>query len=400
MDDLIDYLGLICSDVDQISERGCQMFLVKSITNPEAILQSISEIKIVISSLCAFNHPKWASVSFVLLAISNAVRLTENIPTETLISLINLSQLISNAYIRTTSSDSIFVPNMYPFIQAMNSRQNMQLNIDLLLAISDHCTTGFIDSVSLVPALVSHFDQIYEIVGTCDQSHYSKLCDPISSSDLDVILFYTTLWACLMYALLESPAALQAVSKHANQLLNLINQNEPPFLAPAQFLIDCIKSSINERPALKQDAYNHFGQFKTVLIAAHNSLNPVEVEEPEKFEAPVAKAPEYIVHKTKVEVFTKKVMKSKWSVMTLMLDEETKIVMWSENENIISKGCAVHISDINSVAVVDGTKEKKKIDKQFLLRLTLKDATVLNFAFNSSNEANQWKNVVQQHLPK
>ncbi|OHT05239.1 hypothetical protein TRFO_27114 [Tritrichomonas foetus] len=202
--DFLDVLELVCTDDKKTQTNALTVLLNISFTKYEDLLSHLEDLYLIISIFCSGEEPKWGSISFICFSISNALsnalenkyKFTSNI----FLILLNISLEITKSYFsRRPTNDfdfSFFQMFTKSIVKASNS--NIEMNDELFLLFTEHCLIGFLENSSLVEILVRNFSQIETIFMECDVSHYRKFAEPLSSSNYEVSLFYTSLWINLI----------------------------------------------------------------------------------------------------------------------------------------------------------------------------------------------------------
>ena len=101
----IHCLNFICSSNESAKDRAINFILNMSITNPSLIITNIDAIELLISTLSHSREPDWGTISSIIIVLSNAISISNNIGQETIVKLIDISYQITNSFIHTTTID-------------------------------------------------------------------------------------------------------------------------------------------------------------------------------------------------------------------------------------------------------------------------------------------------------
>ena len=241
----IHCLNFICSSNESAKDRAINFILNMSITNPSLIITNIDAIELLISTLSHSREPDWGTISSIIIVLSNAISISNNIGQETIVKLIDISYQITNSFIHTTTIDYGFRPHMFPFIDTIFQKFNkriIKMNLEILLAISDHCSIGFVPYVTFIPILLDSFEQIEQIVLDCDATYYDRLTMPIESPDIEIVFFYISMWVIVIKDLITRPRLIQSLMRHSKTVLELSESADSAISKTSRFLLDCVKA--------------------------------------------------------------------------------------------------------------------------------------------------------------
>lgn len=395
-DSITPYLHLLSSNNELTNENAAKFIIIQSTMNPQLVLQSTSDIFLLIQSLTLTDHPKWGAISSLVLALSNAINLQSNFFTtnqnpdqsaQFLITLIQISQNITQSYF-SSKDESTIPPFLLPFSQALNRILSYRNNItrELLHAISDHCAVGFVPGTSFVPILIKFWDNILSVFQSLSANDFSHFSRPISSPDKGVVIFYLTLWASSMPELIQCREALNSLRDQNRRILELIEQDEIPFRSPAAYLLDCFKSFTIERSKLIQiGKENKQEWFKALTSYIKISINEKE-EEPSSNSIKKTKTTSKIqrLFEIPADIMIKKKMKRFY----LYFVPDAKIFAWCSNTDL-KQAQYLHLTEIES-ATLDS------LNQNVLTVTTFKKGN-FEFMFNSTVYSQLFMEMLNSH---
>ncbi|KAH0788222.1 hypothetical protein GPJ56_007850 [Histomonas meleagridis] len=392
---LKQFLGFICSNDQDVRDRSAKFLITTSILHPEIIISNIQEIHFLILTHCHTNEPNWGTISSIIMALTNAIFLSSTLTQETLVLLIKISYDITHSFLHTTSPDHFFRPHMYPFIDAIEQKiQNgFKMNLDILLAICDHCAIGFAPYTTMIPILFKKFDEIEQIILTCDASYYQRLTAPIESPEIEIVFFFISMWVIIIKDLITRPRLIQALMRHSKQLLELSNSVDPTMSKPAQFLLDCVKALSPQVGEIKRISEEMRPQLLNLIeIRMNSNIDEITARIKKSKEKPKV----YSVYRANAKVLSKKGRKTSWKSYELVLIEEANILMWTDNKAQLHDGTAVHMTEImNAVVLPPG---KKEMDKENVIKFDTKKGAEYAISFKTHQEAIQWHTLISKLL--
>lgn len=421
---LLQNLNIICSSNSETQKRGLDCLISTSIIQPENILSSLNEIKLLLTTLCITNHPQFGSISYILLALSNSINsLSDQIKEDHICHLISISQVVAYSFLHTTPDDYAFGPQLFSYVSSLSqlfqgSHNSKRLTLNVFLKIIEHCKSGFAPYASLLPILISNFQTVISILTTCNSTYYPKIAEPLELSDMDVVYFFVSLWTVAMHDLSEKPSAIQALLAHSKTIAALSSikitdillcdltsptkdssiiksslNNQSEFSEPCQFLLMCCHALKSQKNDIKQKSMQ-FLPVLTETMEQHQTrlLNSIKELLKEEEEAKTQKI--YMVHRTTAEVTQKKGRQLKWKQFDLILVDEAKILLWTTSKSLLKDGSALHMSDLTEPKIIPkGTKE---IDRDNVIRILTKKGNEYLISFKNEKEAKQWLNMIQE----
>lgn len=395
---LTPYLRLLSSNNETTNEHAAKFIILQSTINPQLILQSCHDIYILIKSITSTDHPKWGVVSSLVFALSNSINLQLNLfmgnrnPDPNLAMLINLiqiSQNITQSYF-SSADESCISPFLLPFSQTLKKifTNRTVFQRELLLAISDHCAVGFVQGASFIPFLVKSFDNILATFITFPLNDYSRLSQPISSPNKDVVIFYLTLWSCSLPDLLKLPEALQYLRGQSRKILELIELDEIPFRSPAVYLLDCVKSFSQERSTLVQRGKERKVAWFNALNSYVESTLKQKEETVESYSNPMNKAKSTSKVQRLFEIPADIMVKKKMKRFYLYFVPDAKVFAWSPNTDL-KQANYLHITEIESANL-------DNLNQNILNVKTFKN-DLYTFQFNSTVYSKLFSDALSSH---
>lgn len=425
---LLQNLNIICSFDGETQKRGLDCLISTSVIQPEIILSSLNEIKLLLTTLCITNNPRFGSISSILLALSNSVNsLSDQIKEEHICHLISISQVVAYSFLHTTPDDYAFGPQLFLYVNSLlqlfqGIHNSKRLTLTVFLKIIEHCKSGFAPYASLLPILTTNFQTVISLLITCNTVYYPKIAEPLELSDMNVVYFFVALWTAAMHDISEKPSAIQALLAHSKTIATLssmkitsillsdsslttkidssiikTNSNTKPdssdFSEPCKFLLLCCHALKSQRSDIKQKSM----EFMPVLIETMErqqaqTLNALKELMKEEEEAKTQKI--YMVHRTTAEVTQKKGRQLKWKQFDLILADEAKILLWTTSKSLLKDGSALHMSDLLETKIVP--KNTKDIDRVNVIRINTQKGNEYLISFKNEKEAKQWQTMIHE----
>ncbi|OHS97617.1 hypothetical protein TRFO_09315 [Tritrichomonas foetus] len=378
------FLQLLSSPDEQTCERAARYIIIYSTMAPQMILQNISYIQLFINSLCSVRNPKWSSISALILALSNAINIDQSLLAKVVLPMIQISQTVTKAYF-ASSDESAHAPFLLPLTQSLEKlflTQKIKLTPEIFLSISEHCSIGFLPNASYVPFIVKLFPAAIEAIGRIPTQSLERICQPISSPSKDVVICYLTLWSYIMSDLFKANRfdILVTLTSQIGKILEFIEADTFPFSSPANYLLDCIKSSIPERATLATQGASN--RDKWLRILKDFILSMMKKEESDKKESDMANVVVKEAPPLKgIEAeFTLVSNKKKPKKCFLFYLPEAKIFAYGPN-NDLRKASYLHISERESVTT---------LDEENIMFITTFKKEKLQFKLNSSHYLQQF----------
>lgn len=412
---LLQNLSTICSQDSETQRRGLNCLVLTSIIQPQIILSGLNEIKLLLTSLCITKNPKWGSISSILLALTNTVNnLSDQIKEEQICNLISISQFVAYSFLHTTPNDYAFGPHLFSYVTVLSnlfqdSSNTKRLSLNVFLQIIEHCLIGFVPYASLLPILINNFQTVISLLTSCSPSYYTKIAEPLESSDMEIVYFFVSLWTVAMHDLAEKPSAIQALLAHSKTIASLSSMkitsillsdgsklnSSSDFSEPCQFLLMCCHAIHLQKSDIKQKS----DQFMPILIETMNrrqkhSIELLEEMLKEEEEAKTQKV--YMIHRTTAEVTQKKGRQLKWKQFDLILADEAKILLWTTSKSLLKDGVGLHMSDLLDPKIVP--KNTKEFDRDNIIRINTKKGNEYLISFKNEKEARQWQNMIHELL--
>ena len=399
-DEVLSLLKLAASEDPDTSQRASETLIMVASLFPEQVFMHMGEIKLVLASLCCANCVRWGTISAIFLAFANGIN-TNPLAVEThVVELIEMSKMVTKAYLFTPSLSSSYRPHLLPLVHAMNKallNNIFKLSLEALLALSDHASIGFVPNASYMPLMVAQTNEVLQIMKNSEPVHYERLCDPISSTDKDVVLFYVSVWAILVGRLHERPTIFRALSRKMKWLVELVAENKYPYVMPARYIVDFVKAS-------QQEADELAASWKPVSESAFNSLDALrrpirmEIDADVTSEQPAEEAAEEKRQQQPLTIFVEVVKAAKptgkrGTRCELILLPDARILMWAKKGREAKEGDAIQLSDITCVEFIQPPKSTGEVEN--IVKLTTKRTGVILLYFPSYHTAVQWKKYIQ-----
>jgi hypothetical protein len=399
--DVAPLLRLIASDVSEISDRGSQLFILRAAHAPDIVVKLILELKLLITSLCCADPPRWGTVSSIVLAFSNALAIQPAAISSCIADLLEIYRIISGAYLNAPLNWSLR-PHLLPLVQAISKGFGgpLKMNIDLLLTLTEQCTIGFVPSASFVPLMTQRSSDIVGVIVTCDPVHYVKLTEPIASDIEPVVRIYVLIWGIAVGKLLDRPPAMLALARHAQRLLSILSGVDTTLHVAAKFILDCVKATPPQLASLakvKQEAAQVIQSSLTAppptmaaltrsVPLARKADVPKTPTGPVAGAAPAPPARDLTVHETPVEINQSNKLKKKIVKCNLTILPDAGILMWAAGKEA-HQGDSMDLVDIQSVLAFEVTT---KTGTEATLKVDGVRGGSMSFIFRDIDRANEW----------
>jgi hypothetical protein len=404
--DIKTYLKLVCSDNGDINERMGNVLILQAINSPEIMLKHIPEFKLSITSLCCANPIRWGTISTIILAFTNALTMQAPAIRDCIYDLLEMCFTITQAY-KMYPLSTAFRPHLLPLVKVISRgfSGQLEMSIDLLLALTRQCSIGFVPSSSFVPMMTQHTARIVTLIRECEPEHYVALAEPISSSRRSIRQFYTSVWGIVIGDLFDRPLALLALSNHTQTLLGIVSGHDNAMLKmAAKYILDGIKASPVQRAELaklKQD------MSKALLESIANMFVKAvkRAPEPARAEAAAPAAPavheeartpqSVILHKQTAEIVIESKLRNRVVKVELVLSPEAGILMWPAVGKPVSKEEICHVSEI-ATAKADSSSKGSQSEHRLTIELHAKPSIV--FILPTQPIATQWVNLIRGRM--
>lgn len=401
--ELLDVLSLLCSEDSSIRRSASSAFVSLSFAQPEQLTSSVSEIKLVILSLCATPLPFWGTISSVVFALANAINLHPASLRASLIDYIEISKIVTRTAFAQCGDNDRFPQILSYYAQSLikNYGSGFQITREIILSVSAHCLLGFLPCSSLVQLLVVKFQQVLIIAKEMGNDDLMELAKPLACADEMIINFYLALWVNLMASLLENPFAVQAIRTQSLALFSLTKSHED-----AKVLVNIFKASPKEKAALSSDIRNYA---EAALRKLKVSRKKSEIATFKKDAPKQGMSSHFEIHIAEVSVLVqkaipKKLKSKKWTDgQEVRLVEEASILFWRKKNGY--KATALQCSDIENVSLLQKSgdkgagKQESKIDcdvENVIMIQTLSSKQFVFLEFQNYELANQWINLIKQ----
>jgi hypothetical protein len=389
--DAAPYFRLISSDIPEVSDRGVQLFILKSIKFTNLVLRHIPELKTVLTTLCSSTNVRWGTVSSLLLAVSNTVAVERSDCYFLIHDLFSLCQIVSSAFFSAPVCGPLR-PHLVPLVQTISKLvRSRPPDILVLLALTEQCMIGFTPKASFIPFMSQMAKDIVAVITVCDPVHYDALSEPISSTRRSVVRFYTMVWAWAIGSLIGRPPALAALARHSATLIRLTAHTDGALAAAAKYILDCVKVEPPVQAARLPPIGGSLSQMIDKALKV-GKAKPVELPKQleEAFAVPPPAAPKpagpdlsTLAHDAAVMVVGKGKKKSQLCRVKLMPD--ARLIAWGQGTEF-AEGEAMDLLDVKGVSIL----------AQKVLRVeTGKTGQVVQFTFNEQRIAEAWKTALQ-----
>ena len=361
IDPIVPFLQLLSSSDLDVSDRASKYLIMESTVSPQIINQSVLDIQLFIQSLCVSRKPRWGVVSAISLALANAGSLDPQQIQPSV--LINICRCVTQSYF-SAADESSYAPFLTPLVQTVQTALiRRKILPDVMVQLAEHAAVGVLQNASLVPAVIkawpSAVESMQSLLEASKISDAAKLASPISSPDNNAVLCFMTLWATVLPRFLEAKRAevVQALAPQISKILEFVEQDKYPFSSLANYLLDCIKSSSDERDVLaKNGAAKRDAWFKVLNEFVSNALKKTDTNEtaqPAELVSRDVKVVKPPLKGISVELFERKIDGKKKKVIPkrthyVSYSPEAEILSWSPSLEMKSMEC-VHKSQIESI---------------------------------------------------
>jgi hypothetical protein len=422
-EDILPYLRVLSSERDDVSERGAQILILRSRTNPGLIVGHFPEIKLLVTSLCHARNIRWGTVSSIVLAVAQALISDQGSMAACVLDVFEISRIITKAYFLRAVGEPGFMPILRPFGQVLElgfSSGNLKMNIELVLAFSDHCCIGFTPPASMADFFQQRLQEVAAIMVTCDPSCYERLARPISSPARHIGRVFVALWSLVIADLMCRPLVVAAVARHSEALLELASESgkEVDVSLAAEFILHCLKATPREVPDLQKSAREVskivMEKFRIFLMrqakeragrthsegGARRSVGQVTLKRTmsagsstgDGRSEPFGLVIDDGVYRCSVEL---RKAKKKISKRELVFCPDAKVVMWPKMGKDVKEGQAFHLSELGDVKSL---QVKQKDNIEYVLRLIPKKGDPVEVAFKNMEVARSWSGLIKEAM--
>ena len=298
--------------------------------------------------------------------------------------IIDLSYKITLNFLKY-SKPTDKLPDMRPF--SVYVTKNVLLSIDIIKKVANHCTLGFLNKSSFLPAFFSKFEDICNIIANSDKDDFEIFLKPITNPDKQIQFFFLAIWVKVIDKLYSSFYAIQQLQLFTQYLITL--SDDPFTQIPAQYLLQYTKSSPSDIEDLLKYGKKLIPQLLASITTQIKQKEPVQ-----QTSVTQTKQPTSVIQRAKAQIFIKKAFSSIWDPICVTLIVEARVLMWGKTETQMKYGEAIGFSEITDVELTD---TQKKGNKNVLIIHAKKDYSI---AFESQNIASQWANVLQSQKVK
>lgn len=368
-------LGCVCSADCSARERSIQLIINLSYSNPGKILSVVTELRLVVVSMCSGPDPDWGTVSSLLFAVANAMSIVPDNLQECICEIIGMSRVVTDAFLRITGN-AIFKPDLSAIVKSILfvfEIKKVKPSLEILLEIVEHCRTGFIESYSLLPILLGSLEEFAEILRTTDFSNYDSIAAPLSSSDCEIEAGFMQLWIGAISGIRYGDAAVEALILHLRSMCDLARLCGTPWTQATTVLLEFIKGNV-PKPEVVAKVTEKCKEYKFEKRTQKGETAKDKKPKPRE------------THKALV---TWKKGKKKRPV-EMVLVEEAEIITWRKKNKGIKKGHIICVGSLVEISIQAGDESQT----ENVLKLRTKKDEFL-FAFRSSEECQRWNSLIQ-----
>lgn len=340
--------------------------LAMSLTDSIQFLTYLDSIELFVAAVCASNTPDWGIISVIVICLSNAINQNPDKLPDYINQLIEVSYTITHAYFSTFDNHKQLQPNLNPLACSLiyNSKSVGTYDLNTLFTLAEHCYLGFLPGASLAQIVIDKVSSFAQLIRDGNYEEYVKLSIPLGSQDEFSMISFLLLWIFL----LSETNHQHAISALTRQIcvLNKMLARPEPISSCAQFLIDCINSSQGDLDGLSKKANL---VYKNALLDYENYKENLIIENQQLLNrnnssSTFSSQSAHDTHATQVEILTSKLGSKKWTSKIIMLLEEAAILMWSDRDDCLLNGMAMHLENIDSFKISKSKTNELKIKSE------------------------------------
>jgi hypothetical protein len=375
---ILQCLSYIASRDALSRSNGLLCLNAEALAHPRLLLTRLDEIDCVLVTLCASDSPRWGTVNGLMDALAIALlNNTENHDSTVAVHLIEMSRLITEVFFKTSSEGH---PDLFSFVSGLIHAFNSEyflVDLSVVLAITDHCSAGFLPDCSLVSILMERFVFVIPLIANSfSLVGRDRFARPLSSTNAEDLVFFLTMWVALLELVADDAFAIGALAKCLQSLMEL--HRAKCLHAPAHLLLRFVGASPQERRAIAAEGAR----------VVKRTLQETRQREPARRAAPEPKR-QPPVRRAKVELLKKR----KWIPHTIVYIEAAQVVAWSLLETATREGVTLEFGDIAALALAE--PGRPEADRENVLKVVSKKGEFLT-AFQTHADALEWTALLRQ----
>ena len=384
-----ELISLLLSNDENIKYRVSKNILIQSYINPEQFLDLIPYIHSVLISLFHSNELNEGIINILIQSLSKSMLKVPDLINISAVSIIELLHDITKICFHGTNK--LKNVNIFLISNILVKRFSFpgQITFNIIKAISEHSTDGFLNNSSLIPILQLNFDDVLQILIKSNPEDLTPFYSPLSSKCLETRTFFISLWAILIKNFKNKFIVMNSLIQYILPIVSEAFSNVSNNYA-AKVLLNCISYSDHEF---------QLNYSKDVIIQIRNML--FFTSRKHSFEDITLKPKNHhLVHLTQVEtvepigIFSSRQVNSYY----LVLIEEAQILMWSKKSFIMIEGGLVHFSEIEKTDLLNRDFEENGLKN--IMKISLLPKGEKLFSFKTFEEAIQWNNIFRKNSIK
>ena len=390
---MTDVFDLLLSSDPNTCSYASKVVLVMANSEPKAFIENFEKIKLIIIALCCSPTPSFETISHLIIGISNGIGESRENFDKFIIPLLNLSETVSECFLKTDLFSQQFFPDMSPIGKLINSHlaNGMKLSLDLIIAMTKPMKLGLLPFDSFDDILLDNMESVVDVVIDAYKNgqSFEHVFDPLISANKRIAILFVVIALKVLANGGNKPGIVDAIIEHAASIATL-EESVPSFLSylPVILLI-AAKATDEEFVEIQKILKSSMDGFiKTIRSDRENTKRRPSVA--------VVKTNEVIfaVHRAQVNVIEQQRIFSKvWVKHWLTFIEEPRILLWSNDKYTNKGGVVFQLSELSSIEIMPENYVENK--EKNIMKIT-KGKEVYTLSFDSYAEAVQWKNVFKQ----
>jgi len=386
---MIEELSLLSSNDEDIRVRAYKIMTSRCYFEPTFVLDNLSQVQVYLLSLFPSFESNAGIIMQTIKWISMALKNQKERIIEMSEQIIKLSYEITLNVFALKSTNSTI--STYPLSNILQKSYfyKGQLTYGVIRAISEHCCIGFLPDSSLTGILEGDFDSVVSIIEQSNPDDIRIFIEPISSDNPEIRSVFISLIAILIRSKTHRMSIMHHLDCFIPHLFSEIDNHRNDSLA-AKVLLNCLRSTESEFSPDYSTKISDSIITSLSLGSRKYSIEDISFKPKNHF----------LVQKTSIHTYeqTGFFSSKRWCQCFLVLVEQAKLIMWSKNPFIRSDGAILHFSEVEKIELKKRGYEEGGMGNIMIMYLYPKGEKI--FAFNSYEEAIQWKNIFKQNSIK
>lgn len=385
-----DIFDLLLSSDPETSSYASKIILVLANSEPNAFIDNFERIKLIIMALCCSPTPTFETISHLIIGVSNGIGANKELFDKYIIQLLNLSEAVSECYLKTQIYSQQFAPDMSPIGKLIKAHlsNGMKLHLDLVLKMTKQMKLSFLPFESFDDIFLDNIQSVIDVITDAYKSgeSFASAFDPLTSPNKRVAILFVVIALGVLERIGKKPGIVDVILEHAPSIAAL-EMNVPKFLSYLPvILILAAKAKDEEFTEIREIIKANIDSFTKSIKSDRENIK-------RRPSVAVVKTNEMIfaVHRAQVNIMEQQRIFSKvWVKHWLTFIEEPRILLWSNDKYTNKGGVVFQLDDVSSIEILPENYVENK--EKNIMRIT-KGKEVYTLSFDSYAEAVQWKNI-------